>query len=174
MKKSLMAIRVFLRRTVGREAWPRWLRYITTPLRRRRDFPNKCDYCGLRVQYRFSLAGQSQTHDEEFHALRKLYLDGVVNRKYRRKVKPSSVKGNHGSSEICAVGSAAWLEDHKACKYWTPRLTNASLPEYLRILHDRQQAIDSRRLLGLTIVLLVLTAILAIGELPQVIEAIFD
>ena len=100
--------------------------------------PDKCQYCGLRVQYAFRSAAETHDSDKAFAELRQLHQAGIVKPRYSRAIGMSNVPGDFGTTDVCAVASAAWLRPDKACGHWVLRIEGASVADYQSIHHDRK------------------------------------
>jgi hypothetical protein len=100
--------------------------------------PNKCAYCGLRMQYVFQTAAETAGSDRAFSELRVLYNRKVIKQMFPRIVGMSNIPGDFGSSAFCAVASKAWNKNSKRCAHWSLRVDGASVADYLSIYEDRR------------------------------------
>jgi hypothetical protein len=100
--------------------------------------PNKCNYCGLRMQYVFHTAAETKGSDQAFSELRELYNRKVIKQMFPHIAGMSNVPGDFGSSEFCAVASKAWNKNEKHCAHWSLKVEGASVADYLSIYQDRR------------------------------------
>jgi hypothetical protein len=103
-----------------------------------KKFPNKCEYCGLRVRYNFNSARESQESDRAFGELRALHDAGIIEPIYSRNVGMTNVPDDFGTTDFCAVASGTWNKNTTKCKHWALRTEGASIADYLSIHNDRR------------------------------------
>lgn len=99
-------------------------------------FPNKCDTCGLRVEYLGDGSGAEQTLLE----VAKLSKFGLA--RYPPRVMDVG-GGNPGTTYFCALAHTKyWVRKDKRCPDWQLRIPHAriTLADYMSIHHSRTNA----------------------------------
>lgn len=111
---------------------------------------NKCDLCGLKVNFDQSALQKNQTVEEFFANLRNLQKNNLVPNGWGRHIKKfiGNSKEND-SSEICAINHSSWLDKNKNCKFWQPQI-GLTLGEYMASHESKKMEILTKDIHKLT------------------------
>jgi hypothetical protein len=129
--------------------------------------PNKCEYCGLRVQYTFRSSNETAESDQAFTNLRVLRDRKIIKPVFRRLVAASDDRRDFGATHFCAVSSSAWLKNDKPCSHWSLRIDGASIADYLSIYHNRRNYNLAKWAAIVAVIMAVLIAIFQAVTCPQ-------
>jgi len=128
---------------------------------------NKCDLCGLRVEFDQSNLQQAEKVEDFFKKLRSLQRKKLVPKGWPKVVSVSiGIKNPDDRSEICAVNHSSWRKNEKKCPYWQPRV-GLALGEHLA-LHE------ARKVESLTKDIHKLTAVAALIPIIYLIREVYE
>ena len=125
--------------------------------------PDKCDFCGLQAHYVHVYIGHAQEIDQSFSALHRLKTEGIIDSVPRRRMTASIGAPTPDTTSFCAVNSSAWSNKQTSCRYWSLRIKDADLADYLAIYHTKKNQEVATILSVLAVCIMVVVAIIQLS-----------
>ncbi len=122
---------------------------------------DKCEFCGLCVDYDHRLTQQktAESIDNDFAKLHELKRKGIINTVPSRKVHAGLGSNMLHRTAFCAINSSAWNDKQQKCQYWSLKIKDGNVVDYLAIYHSKRNHIT---LIVLSVIAITVAIVVAI------------